>query len=230
MNYESAPQLTIVITADGSKTIYNAGVGEHYHSRHGALQESLHVFVHSGLNYYLGQSNVNKVSILEVGFGTGLNFLLSADHCTNNQIALHYTGIEAYPLSNEMMAQTGYEQYISAPLWETYLHLYSGALINKVNLDTFCSLQIAHNKLMNFDTDELYDIIYFDAFASAHQPEMWELPAISYITSFLKPGGVFVTYAITGNLKRMLKGLGFKIEKVPGAAGKREMLRAVKEL
>ncbi|MDR6944898.1 tRNA (5-methylaminomethyl-2-thiouridine)(34)-methyltransferase MnmD [Mucilaginibacter pocheonensis] len=230
MNYESAPQLTIVITADGSKTIYNAGVGEHYHSRHGALQESLHVFVHSGLNYYLGQSNVNEVSILEVGFGTGLNFLLSADHCTNNQIALHYTGIEAYPLSNEMMAQTGYEQYISAPLWETYLRLYPGALINKVSLDTFCSLQIAHNKLMDFDTDELYDIIYFDAFASAHQPEMWELPAISHITSFLMPGGVFVTYAITGNLKRMLKGLGFKIEKVPGAAGKREMLRAVKEL
>jgi tRNA U34 5-methylaminomethyl-2-thiouridine-forming methyltransferase MnmC len=220
--------LEIVTTADGSKTIYNALVGEHYHSRNGALQESRHVFVNSGLNHFLAAGDVKQVSILEVGFGTGLNFLLSAEVCTENKITLHYTGIEAYPLSPAMMAQTGYEQYIPAPLWEAYLTSYPIALKDKISLDAHNQLQIANCKLMDFKVDQRYDIVYFDAFASSHQPEMWEQAAISHVAGFLKPGGVFVTYAITGNLKRMLKALGFKTEKAPGAAGKREMLRAVK--
>ncbi|QEM02223.1 tRNA (5-methylaminomethyl-2-thiouridine)(34)-methyltransferase MnmD [Mucilaginibacter rubeus] len=224
MNHE----LTIVPTADGSNTIYNAEVGEHYHSRHGALQESLHVFVKSGLQYFLERNNTSGVSILEVGFGTGLNFLLTADACTGTQIKLDYTGIEAYPVSAEMMAQTGYQQYIPGLLWEQFNNNYSAALTDRVQIDATNQLCIAHSKLLDFNTDEQFDIIYFDAFAAAHQPEMWDEEAISHTVSFLKPGGVFVTYAITGNLKRMLKSQGFKIEKAPGAPGKREMLRAVK--
>ncbi|NHA04623.1 tRNA (5-methylaminomethyl-2-thiouridine)(34)-methyltransferase MnmD [Mucilaginibacter sp. HC2] len=221
-------QLSIVTTADGSKTIYNAAVGEHYHSRHGALQESLHVFVNAGLDYFLAQNNAKEASILEVGFGTGLNFLLSSDYCTRHQIHLQYTGIEAYPLTADMMAQTGYEQYVSAELWAGYLQHYPDTLKNEVSIDVATQLQIAHCKLVEFKSDQLFDIIYFDAFAAVHQPEMWELPAISHISQFLKPGGVFVTYAITGNLKRMLKSLGFAIQKIPGAPGKREMLRAIR--
>ncbi|MFB0494425.1 tRNA U34 5-methylaminomethyl-2-thiouridine-forming methyltransferase MnmC [Mucilaginibacter sp. OAE612] len=224
MNHE----LTIVPTADGSNTIYNAEVGEHYHSRHGALQESLHVFVKSGLQYFLERNNTSGVSILEVGFGTGLNFLLTADACTGAQIKLNYTGIEAYPLSAEMMAQTGYQQYIPELLWEQFNSSYPAALTAKVQVDNTTQLHIAHSKLLDFKTDEQFDIIYFDAFAAAHQPEMWDEEAIGHTVSFLKPGGVFVTYAITGNLKRMLKSQGFKVEKAPGAPGKREMLRAVK--
>jgi len=192
------------------------------------LQESLHVFVNAGLDYFLAQNNTREASILEVGFGTGLNFLLSSDYCTHHQIKLQYTGIEAYPLSTDMMAQTGYEQYIPSQLWTSYLQHYPDALKNEVSIDAGTQLQIAHCKLMELKTNQQFDIIYFDAFAAVHQPEMWELPAISHVASFLKPGGVFVTYAITGNLKRMLKSLGFTIEKVPGAAGKREMLRGVK--
>jgi tRNA U34 5-methylaminomethyl-2-thiouridine-forming methyltransferase MnmC len=220
--------LTIVTTADGSKTIYNAQVGEHYHSRNGALQESRHVFVNAGMQHFLTNNNAKAVSILEVGFGTGLNFLLSADDCISSQIKLNYTGIEAYPLTQEMMAQTGYADYATAGLWDSYLVNYPAALASKVQLNEYCSLQVAHTTLMEFTTDEQYDVIYFDAFASAHQPEMWEQEAISHVINFLKPGGVFVTYAITGNLKRMLKALNLKIEKVPGAAGKREMLRGTK--
>lgn len=221
-------QLTIVPTADGSNTIYNAEVGEHYHSRHGALQESLHVFVKSGLQYFLERNDAGKVNILEVGFGTGLNFLLTANTCNGTQIKLDYTGIEAYPVSAEMMAQTGYRQYIPELLWEQFNNNYSAALTGRVQIDTTNQLYIAHSKLLDFKTDEQFDIIYFDAFAAAHQPEMWNEEAIGHTVTFLKPGGVFVTYAITGNLKRMLKSQGFKIEKAPGAPGKREMLRAVK--
>ncbi|CAN5180948.1 tRNA (5-methylaminomethyl-2-thiouridine)(34)-methyltransferase MnmD [soil metagenome] len=255
--------LEFVNTADGSKTIYNSVVGENYHSTHGALQESRHVFINAGLNYFSEDrptqpslrkepfgpagraldkdekevsppvgggdlAGVKEVSILEVGFGTGLNFLLSAEVCAENGINLDYTGIEAYPLSKEMISQTGYNQYVSPEIWNGFIDSYVTSLKQTISLNTFCEMTIAPCKLQDFQSAQQYDIIYYDAFASARQPEMWEQPAISHAVEFLKPDGIFVTYAITGNLKRMLKALGCTIEKLPGALGKREMLRAVK--
>jgi tRNA U34 5-methylaminomethyl-2-thiouridine-forming methyltransferase MnmC len=220
--------LSIVTTADGSKTIYNAEVGENYHSKHGALQESQHVFLNSGLRYFLAGTDANEVSILEVGLGTGLNFLLSADFCTAKNITLNYTGIEAYPLSEEMLSQTGYEEYVPATIWQSFLNNYPQSLQQPVQLNPHVQLHTAHLQLLNYSTDHLFNVIYFDAFAALHQPEMWSEEAIDHTINFLKPGGVFVTYAITGNLKRQLKAAGFKVEKAPGAPGKREMLRATK--
>ncbi len=223
--------LEIVKTADGSNTIYNADVGENYHSKHGALQESRHVFVNSGLCYFLDAKQAthgSPVSILEVGFGTGLNFLLSADLCTEKGIALDYVGIEAYPLSLAMISQTGYDQYVSEELWHKFISNYQELFTSPIELNPYCKLQIARCKLSDFHSEKQYDIIYFDAFASARQPEMWDEAAIGHTLQFLKSGGIFVTYAITGNLKRALKALGCKVEKAPGAPGKREMLRAVK--
>ncbi|WP_259066672.1 tRNA (5-methylaminomethyl-2-thiouridine)(34)-methyltransferase MnmD [Mucilaginibacter sp. X4EP1] len=231
MNHEQSPKLKIVETADGSKTIYNPEVGENYHSKHGALQESKHVFVSSGLDYYLQSNTASKedaVSILEVGFGTGLNFLLSADFCADEKVKLDYTGIEAYPLSLEMISQTGYEQYVSAETWNNFLSHYEENLTSTEAVTQNCQLQIAHCQLLNFESNKQYDVIYFDAFAATYQPEMWDDTAIAHTVQFLKPGGVFVTYAITGNLKRVMKALGCKVEKAKGAPGKREMLRAVK--
>ena len=224
MNHE----LKIVPTADGSNTIYNSQVGENYHSTHGALQESRHVFLNSGLRYFLERNELARnVSILEVGFGTGLNFLLTADFCVENDVNLNYTGIEAYPLSNDMIGQTGYNQYLSPQIWQQFIGLYPQALMDEVLITPNCRLQIAHCKLDDFQSAQQFDIIYFDAFAVGKQPEMWEDAIIAHTIKFLKPGGVFVTYAITGNLKRALKSLGCKVEKAPGAPGKREMLRAV---
>jgi tRNA U34 5-methylaminomethyl-2-thiouridine-forming methyltransferase MnmC len=223
MNHE----LTIVETADGSNTIFNPVVGENYHSKHGALQESRHVFVNAGLRYFLDNSAAKQAAILEVGFGTGLNFLLSADFCTEQKIELNYTGIEAYPLTDALLSGTRYDQYASTDTWQALLANYQSALLKPTKLNPNCQLEIAHCKLLDFQSDDKYDVIYFDAFAAIHQPEMWNEEAISHTIQFLKPGGVFVTYAITGNLKRMLKGLGLQIQKIPGAPGKREMLRAI---
>jgi tRNA U34 5-methylaminomethyl-2-thiouridine-forming methyltransferase MnmC len=219
-------ELQIVLTADGSNTIYNPQVGENYHSKNGALQESLHVFVNAGLNYFLDTTGLKQISVLEVGFGTGLNFLLTANFCTTNEIKLNYTGIEAYPLTDQLITQTGYEQYVSSAIWESFTEQYDEAKKNTVALNAFCDLKVEGCKLLDFNGTDKYDIIYFDAFAVAHQPEMWNEEAIGHTIKFLKPSGVFVTYAITGNLKRMLKSLGLTIQKIPGAAGKREMLRA----
>lgn len=223
--------MNFVITADGSKTIFHETVGEHYHSKHGAVQESRHVFLQSGLQYLLQQgltSQNEKVSILEVGFGTGLNFLLTADYCLKQNIKLTYTGIEAYPLEVEVIAQTGYDKEVDATLWRSFLEHYGQALSNPQCLVNEIDLTIAHQEVLSFNSKQRVDVLYFDAFAAIHQPEMWTLETLEHTCSFLKPGGVFVTYAITGNLKRTMKSLGFSIEKAPGAPGKREMLRAVK--
>jgi tRNA U34 5-methylaminomethyl-2-thiouridine-forming methyltransferase MnmC len=219
--------LTLVETADGSKTLFNSEVGEHYHSKHGALQESRHVFLKSGLEFYLSRTNAPEVSILEVGFGTGLNFLVTAEFCTNNQIQLDYTGIEAYPL-DDLISKTGYQEYVSKSLWTSFLSNYPAGLSQEVSVNEYCRLLIAAKKLLDFRGQKKYDVLYFDAFASVHQPEMWDLEPLHHAAGLLKPGGVFVTYAITGHLKRAMKSLGFTIEKVPGAPGKREMLRALK--
>lgn len=220
--------LSLVTTGDGSATIFNARVGENYHSRHGALQESRHVFLHSGLEFFLARHPATAVSVLEVGLGTGLNFLLSADHCESAGIRLDYTGIEAFPLDLEMIRQTGYQQYVSDAVWNDFRAGYERSMTEPVRVGEHCALNTACTTLMDFRSDERFDVLYFDAFAAIHQPEMWEPEALQHITAFLRPGGVFVTYAITGNLKRAMKALGFTVEKAPGAPGKREMLRAVR--
>ncbi len=220
--------LQLVTTADGSKTIFNTEIGEHYHSKHGALQESIHVFLNSGLKYFLADNQAQQISILEAGLGTGLNFLLSADFCSGQNIRLNYTGIEAFPLDDTFISQTGYQEYVSADLWDSFLLNYPLSFNQYAEVNHQCKLKTACVNLLDFQSDEQFDIIYFDAFAAIHQPGMWSDEALEQVCQYLKPGGVFVTYAITGNLKRSMKALGFSIEKAPGAPGKREMLRAVK--
>jgi tRNA U34 5-methylaminomethyl-2-thiouridine-forming methyltransferase MnmC len=220
--------LTFTLTSDGSKTLFNKEIGEHYHSRHGALQESSHVFLNSGLKYFMEGRDLQEVSILEVGFGTGLNFLLSADLALTKKIKLDYTGIEAYPLIQTIIANTGYDQYVSSEIWVSFLKNYPSALQNEAIIDPLCKLFVPHIKMLDFISEKTFDIIYFDAFAAVHQPEMWDHEALAHISKYLKKGGIFVTYAITGNLKRSMKILGFSVEKAPGAPGKREMLRAIK--
>ncbi len=218
------------LTADGSKTIYNALVGEHYHSHHGALQEALHVFVAGGTTHYLTQHQATELSILEVGFGTGLNFLLTADHCQQQGVSLSYTGIEAYPVDRDMMSDTGYATHLQEPL--LYQHLCDQYTLDREARNSIrygqASLELFRSPVLDFHTSEKFDIVYFDAFASVHQPEMWSHEVLAYVCSFLKDKGIFVTYSVTGNLKRSLKQLGFSIERPPGAAGKREMMRATK--
>jgi len=220
--------MIIIQTEDGSSTLFNPEIGENYHSIHGAVQESNHVFLKSGLEFFLNKQHQHTVSILEVGFGTGLNYLLSADYCFQNNITLNYTGIERYPVSREILVQIGNTRYVSEIIGSEFIDNYEAAMISDINTKTG-KLLIDINDAANYRSRNIADIIYFDAFATARQPEMWRLEVLANICSYLKTGGVFVTYAITGNLKRMMKSLGFSIEKAPGAPGKREMLRAIKQ-
>jgi tRNA U34 5-methylaminomethyl-2-thiouridine-forming methyltransferase MnmC len=214
-------------TADGSFTLFNETIGEHYHSSHGALQESKHVFIEAGLKKAIALNEGKPIRVLEVGFGTGLNFILSFAHCEENNIKLDYTGIEAFPLTLEVIKQTGYDQYVSPAIWQQFTKAYPPALMQQQSLTANVTLEIPHTPLKNFESKTEFDVLYYDAFSVQHQPEMWTDEVIAYACSFLRPGGIFVTYAITGNLKRAVKKCGFTIEKLPGAPGKREMLRAV---
>ncbi|MEH3114553.1 MAG: tRNA (5-methylaminomethyl-2-thiouridine)(34)-methyltransferase MnmD [Pedobacter terrae] len=216
----------ITPTADGSNTLYNENIGEHYHSKHGALQESKHVFINAGLKY--AAVDLTEISILEVGFGTGLNFILSFEYCTEKSIKLNYTSIEAFPLTTTIIEQTGYAAYVPEEVWADFISNYQEALKAPQKLAPLCTLEIPYTTLAEYRSDTKFDLIYYDAFSVQHQPEMWSDEIIAHACSFLKPGGTFVTYAITGKLKRAVKACGFNIEKLPGAPGKREMLRAVK--
>ena len=216
-------------TADGSNTLFNETIGEHYHSAHGALQESKHVFIAAGLQHSIEKNPNQEIKILEVGFGTGLNFILSFAHCEENKVKLNYTGIEAFPLTRDVIEQTGYQEYVSPEIWENFISKYQSALTNPQNLSSLCELTIAHTTLIDFSSENLFDVVYYDAFSVQHQPAMWTNEMIAHACNFIKPGGIFVSYAITGNLKRAVKACGFTIEKLPGAPGKREMLRAIKQ-
>lgn len=226
--FKFAQMNKITLTADGSNTLYNESIGEHYHSKHGALQESKHVFIAAGLDHAAERFPGQEINILEVGFGTGLNFLLSTAYCAWHGIKLKYTALEAFPLTNEELESTGYNNHIPAEIWDSMVLNYGKAMQQAVNILPDQQLRIIHTYLHRYQTEQLFDLLYYDAFSVQHQPEMWTDEIIAYTCQFIKPGGIFVTYAITGKLKRALKNIGFTIEKLPGAPGKREMLRAIK--
>lgn len=226
-------QRSAVVTGDGSRTLFHAGVGEHYHSRHGAVSESRHVFVGMGLDHFASKERATKnVSVLEVGFGTGLNFLLSASYAHDHSFHLTYSGIEAFPLPVDTLAQLDYGQYVDDVVWSSFLDAYAHALAEpdgsrRLEIASQCTLEIIVSPLLDVALGpRTFDVIYFDAFAAVHQPELWTREVFEKVTAWMGTGSVFVTYAITGALKRTLRDLGLRIEKLPGAPGKREMLRA----
>lgn len=223
-------ELERIRTRDGSFTFYHPLIGEHYHSIHGALQESRHVFVDAGARYFLNNHpGTTSLKILEVGLGTALNFLLTADYCAGEGIPLHYTAIEKYPLSAGEIRQTGYQEFLAdRELAAGFYARYQSGFSGMQDLGRGQCLEICQTDIRAFESSGQFDVLYFDAFAAVHQPEMWEKPTLERVCRYLRPGGVFVTYAITGQLKRDMKSLGFEIEKLPGAPGKREMLRAVR--
>ena len=218
----------IILTEDGSKTLFNETIGEHYHSTRGALQESKHVFLQAGLVHTASLFPEQELSVLEVGFGTGLNFLVSMNYALDHQISLRYTGVEAFPITDEELGSTDYQNYVKPELWDAFSSKYNSCIDQRQVLLPGQSLEILNQGIAAVPAVQNYHLVYYDAFSLQYQPEMWSNEVIEHTASFLQPGGVFVTYAITGNLKRALTSFGFKVEKLVGAPGKRQMLRATR--
>lgn len=223
-------KLTILPTLDGSLTFYNQTIHQSYHSVNGALQEARHVFLENGLFRYLHMLPVSQINILEVGFGAGLNFMVTADYCESKGINLNYTGLEPYPIERSLMIESHYNKWINhQKIWNNFIADYSDTA-HETDLQLSELVKLSFNKisLSDYKSDQKFDLIYYDAFAPATQPELWEKPSISHALSLLAPDGLFISYSITGNLKRILRAEGFVVEKPKGAAGKREMVRAYK--
>lgn len=217
--------LEIITTSDGSHSLRNNRLNETYHSIHGAVQESMHVFMKHGLQYYCEQYQSKEISILEVGFGTGLNALLTLQYAIHNNLRIKYTTLEPFPLPEEVWlklncgVQQNDEEYFRA--------LHTAEWDREVLLAPEFTLLKRKLTLQDADLKEVYDVVYFDAFAPAIQPELWVYAALEKVAKVLQPEGVFVTYSARGQLKRDLKALGLTVETLAGPPGKNEMVRGI---
>jgi len=215
----------IRITGDGSHTLYVPALDEHYHSHFGALTESKHIFIDSGL----ASLNSKKVSILEVGFGTGLNTLLTAMHARDNQLTIRYVTLEKYPVDPSLLSRLNYSTMTGTDGLELFEAIHNAPWEKPVTLTPWFTLEKRMMDLTSMSVEGLYDLIYFDAFGPGKQPEMWTREVMQKVTSVTHPGTVFVTYSAKGELKRTLRDLGFDVILLPGPPGKRVMTRAVKK-
>jgi tRNA U34 5-methylaminomethyl-2-thiouridine-forming methyltransferase MnmC len=219
----------ILITEDGSHNIYVPELDESYHSTHGAIGESKHVFIENGLNYLFEKEQKEHINIFEVGFGTGLNALLCAVYAHEHHIHIRYEGIEAFPLSGPEIQKLNYAELIKNPLSKKFFQRTHAAPWDQwVDVSSSFRLKKVKNTMSNFTSAASFDICFFDAFAPSKQPEMWEPPVLQKVRDLLVPNGVFVTYCAKGQLKRDLNNIGFLVESLPGPPGKFEMVRAIK--
>ena len=212
-------------TADGSYTLYVPELDEHYHSVKGALTESQHIFIDMGLKH----SSVTSPRILEIGLGTGLNCILTLLEGKESQRHIHYTGIERYPLNEEIIRKLNYPSIIGKECEEDYFAIHQALWEEDICLSPWFTLHKMEGDFTHYTFEQKYDIIYFDAFAPEKQPEMWEQSLFDNLYNVLNEGGILTTYCAKGVVRRMLQTAGFKVERLPGPpGGKREILRATK--
>jgi tRNA U34 5-methylaminomethyl-2-thiouridine-forming methyltransferase MnmC len=218
-------QPKLIITADGSHSLRIEEIGETYHSVHGAIQESKHVFIKSGLNSLAKKSEFN---ILEIGLGTALNAFLT--FMETPQTKVNYIAIEPFPLAENIVERLNYPELLNATDCKEKFSLFHTCEWEKEQLfsETFVFKKI-NNKIQNANLNNWADLVYFDAFGPRVQPEMWTDEVFSKLYKAMKSNAILVTYCAKGEVKRTLKSVGFRIETLPGPPGKREMIRAIKE-
>lgn len=217
----------IIKTRDGSTTIHLVDWNESYHSKNGAIQEAYHVFIKNGLTL-LGKKSV---SILEIGFGTGLNAFITFLEAQKNDLAIDYTGIEAYPVEEqEAFAMNYLEELKSASFEAEFQKMHQCHWDEKVHFNANFSLTKRKQFFQDIEDKNVFDLIYFDAFGYQVQPELWSTEIFQTMYNSLKNSGILVTYAARGVIKRSMEEVGFVVKKVPGPPGKREMMIAFKNI
>ena len=239
-------QRKIITTADGSKTIHLPDWDEQYHSKNGAVQEALHVFIKTGLHHLLAECHLEpfdcaqdklrrkvnqepQVSILEIGFGTGLNAYLTLLESDKLNVAINFVGVEAYPVISDEIKVLNYPKVIlDKEQDELFDVLHSSDWETKHQIIDLFSLVKRKQFFKDIDEVDAYNLIYFDAFGARVQPEHWTEDIFQIMYNSLKSKGVLVTYSAKGSVRRAMQAVGFTVERLPGPLGKREMLRATK--
>ncbi len=220
----------IIITGDGSSTIHIPEWNEQYHSKHGALQEAIHVFINMGLLPVYAREELSEISILEIGFGTGLNALVTYEEARNRSNTVNYTGVEAYPVAKDEVGKLNFSEIIKDPLAVDFFNkIHESEWGKEVEITKSFKLTKQQKFFQDIEDIELYDLVYFDAFGARVQPELWSVDIFKKMYNALKRNGILVTYAAKGSVRRAMLEVGFLVERLPGPPGKREMLRATKK-
>lgn len=215
----------IIKTDDGSVTIRIPEMDECYHSKFGAIQEAQHVYIQNGLALCEGRD----ISILECGFGTGLNAFMTFMETQKSGQKIDYTGIEAYPVSEEEITQLNYVEELDAQnCQEIFLKMHSALWQTQVKVSANFILTKRRQLFQEIDDINAYDLIYYDAFGYPSQPELWSEDIFKRMYSSLKPNGILITYACRTVIKNAMMSAGFAVKKLPGPPGKREILQAIK--
>jgi tRNA U34 5-methylaminomethyl-2-thiouridine-forming methyltransferase MnmC len=217
----------LFLTDDGSHSLMSETFGDSYHSKFGAIQESQHVFMDAALNFQI-QKEKTDLTILEIGFGTGLNALMTFREAERQNLSVQYLTYEQYPISIEQAMTLNYAENLAvSPAVFEEMHRCNWE--ENVQLSPYFSFKKCQKDCKTIELRDFADIIYFDAFAPQIQPELWELPLLKRMYDALKTEGVLTTYCAKGSVKRALKEVGFHLESLAGPTGKREMTRAIKK-
>jgi tRNA U34 5-methylaminomethyl-2-thiouridine-forming methyltransferase MnmC len=215
----------IILTEDGSHTLYVPEMNEHYHSIHGAIQESQYIFIKCGFD----ACKADPLNILEIGLGTGLNaFLTAIKACSGNRY-VHYTSVEKYPLPGEITSSLNYHNIMGEGTRELFEHIHSSPWNTEVKICNNFILNKTEGDATTSIPEGEYDLICFDAFGPDKQPEMWTMEVFERIAAVTKENGIFVTYSAKGEVKRNLRSCGFNVTLLPGPPGKRQIIRADKK-
>lgn len=216
----------IIITSDGSTTIHLPEWNEQYHSKHGAIQEAYHVFIKHGLE----SSSKSEISILEIGFGTGLNAFITFLEAANNNLNIDYVGVEAYPVAMDEVEKLNYVSELNADSFSTYFEkMHEVEWEKKLAISDDFYLTKRQQFFHEITDLNSYDLVYFDAFGARVQPDLWTEEIFAIMFKAMKSDSVLVTYAAKGSVRRAMQAVGFEVERLPGPPGKREMLRALKK-
>ena len=218
---------SVVPTTDGSNTLFTSQFNASYHSVHGALEESKVVFIQLGLQY-LAEKGYQHIRLFEMGFGTGLNAALSLQYAGQHGLTIQYTGVEAFPVPIEIIQQTNLSALFAAPFDEVFMDLHRLPWNQNHQLRQGSIFTKWHTVLEDFESENKFDLIYFDAFAPECQPELWSEEILQKMYDLLDRNGVLTTYCAKGIFKRTLKKVGFHLENHPGPGRKREITRAIK--
>ncbi len=221
-------KIKIITTDDGSHSLYVPELKETYHSTHGAWQESQHVFIKHGLDFILQNNELKKLNILEIGFGTGLNAILTVQSTLNSMAQIEYHTLEPFPLDLELINQLNYDEFIKeASLIDVFHEMHEAAWGSLISVTENFSIKKYKTKLEDFKPKVKFDLVYYDAFAPNKQAELWQLEVIERVSQMMNVGGVFVTYCAKGQFKRDLKAAGLAVETLQGPPGKKEMVRGI---
>ena len=216
----------IIKTGDGSHSIELPQLVATYHSIHGAIQESKHVFIEAGLNLFLNHADLQALTIFEMGLGTGLNAFLTAIEATKHKIHIHYTAVEQFPISPDDAGALNYPHYLQNQ--DAFIKIHESNWEEYIQISKFFSLRKVKTSFVDLYSNEKFHLIYYDAFAPNTQPELWTKEIFEKLLDMLQPNGVLVTYCSKGNVRRAMMAAGFTVKKLPGPPGKREILKAIK--